>query len=253
MSAESHLSLFGVSVEQANDFILSHVTEPQVIFDAASQLGIPTSMLSEITDYSTDVISDYFQEAGLDSSELDQGSLAGKRELITKSAALFFDDFIVFNDNTGDLSTDSLREGVIAKTNANDYFAFFNPENFKGAEDGVFTPEELSIEHLGDIPATTENLESLYYGSFISLFRTIDEDEFWEFFELILSNPDILEEDFEPTSDEAIQLVNILKDPAEKPFFNNVKMAIFAIDVATEEVNLVGIQTGLQLFEEALI
>lgn len=253
MSAESHLTLFGITPNQANDFIQLHIAEPQTIFDAALQIGIPTSMLSEITGYSTDVINEYFAAAGLDSLELDQGSLAGKRELITKAAALFFDDIIVFNDNTGVLSTDSLREGVIAETNTNDYFAFFNPENFKGAEDGIFTPEELGIEHLGDIPATTENLESLYYGSFISLFQTIDENEFWDFFEIITSNPDIFEDDVDPTVDEMIQLINILNDPAEEPFFNNLQMAIFAIDVAAEAVSLVGIETGTNFFEEALI
>jgi len=253
MSTESHLSLFGVSVEQANDFILSHVSEPQVIFDAASKLGIPTSMLSEITGYSTDVISDYFQTTGLDTSILDSGSLAGTREIISSEMIdNSLEHLVTLNENTGVLSTDVLRERIIHDTNEKDYYAFFDPANFKGADDGIFTSEELGVSHLGDLPATTETLESLYYGAGIDYFQSVDFVEILELSIFLQSNSvllgyDLFSEEF------GSLLIDIFKDPAEEPYYNVIEIASFVLTFAIEKIELVGIETGSDLFQGALI
>jgi hypothetical protein len=251
MTTKSHLALFDITLEQASDFIQSHVGEPQEIFDAAWQLGIPTSMLSDITGYSTDIISEYFSVAGLDTLVLDAGSLAGKREIFSSESAASLSEYVVFNDKTGILSTSSLRESAIAATNADDYLAYFDPANFKGAEDGIFTIEELGIEHLGDIPATSETLESLSYGTMINLLQAMDLDEFLRFNDFIESNPDAFENGF--FSNEAVFLmIDILSDPAEDPFFSNPQITLFVVEAVVEEIDLIGIETGAQFFEGGL-
>jgi hypothetical protein len=252
MTAKSHLALFDITIEQANDFIQSHVSEPQTIFDAALQLGIPTSMLSEITGFSTDVISEYFGAAGLDTLVLDLGSFAGKRELLSVEFAALPDDLIVFNDNTGTLSTDSLREIIIAATSADDYFAFFDPANFKGADDGIFTSEELGIEQLGNIPATTETLESLFYGTFINALQAIDLEEALQLSDFIESNPDAFENDSFSFGETSL-MIDILSDPTEDPFFSNSQITLFAVEAVVENIDLIGIDTGIYFFEEGLI
>lgn len=71
-SAELHLASLGVTVQQARDFIFSHADEPQVIFNVAFEHNVTTSMLSEITGFSTNDISAYFAFFGLDTLQLDK-------------------------------------------------------------------------------------------------------------------------------------------------------------------------------------
>jgi len=70
-SAEFHLALLGVTIQQARDFIFSHVDEPEIIFNVASENNVTTSMLSEIVGFPTSDISAYFTSFGLDAAELD--------------------------------------------------------------------------------------------------------------------------------------------------------------------------------------
>lgn len=166
-SAESHLSKYGVTVQKAKDFILSHVNEPTTIFNTAKQFGVTTVMLSEITGYPTSDITTYFASFGLDTVLLDASApgVAGNHVLLAQDMASFV-NYIAYNNNTGALSTTALREQVLgAGILENQYFSLFDPKNFKGSEDGVFTPEETGITSLGNIPATMENIESLFYGT----------------------------------------------------------------------------------------
>ncbi|MCB1935969.1 MAG: hypothetical protein KDF59_08510 [Nitrosomonas sp.] len=181
----SHLALLGITVEQANEFLLSHATEPWTIFNTAKQHGVTTLMLSEITGFSTDIISGYFASYGIDATELNSNSMnpdddssAGKRDLLSPDMVSLA-NVISFNENTGVLSTAALRESITSFIGLEVYNSRFEPNNFKGSEDGVFTPEELGgITHLGNIPATRENLESLFYGTAINAYRNFSFEEF---------------------------------------------------------------------------
>ena len=46
--------------------------------------------------------------------------------------------------------------------------------------DGVLTPDELGVSHLGNVPATTDSIKSLVYGSLINLYSQLDETELSE-------------------------------------------------------------------------
>ena len=142
-------------------------------------------MLSEITGFSTDIISGYFASYGIDATELNSNSMnpdddssAGKRDLLSPDMVSLA-NVISFNENTGVLSTAALRESITSFIGLEVYNSRFEPNNFKGSEDGVFTPEELGgITHLGNIPATRENLESLFYGTAINAYRNFSFEEF---------------------------------------------------------------------------
>ena len=85
-----------------------------------------------------------------------------------------------FNDRTGALATATIRGQVLANANPTitaNYWNLFDPARFEGAADGVFTPEELGVSHLGTIAATAENIESLFYGTFIDVSTSIDFEE----------------------------------------------------------------------------
>lgn len=83
-----------------------------------------------------------------------------------------------FNDRTGELSTESMRAKVMTHlTNPADYWDLFDPLKFKGSFDGIYTKAELGVTHLGDLAATRENIESIFYGTYFDIVQAIDYEE----------------------------------------------------------------------------
>lgn len=94
---------------------------------------------------------------------------------------IYLDNFapvLDLNDRTGDLSNAALRAKVLVNPalTAN-YWALFNPARFQGSSDGVFTPEELGVGHLGNVAATAENIESLFFGTYFDIVQNLDQAE----------------------------------------------------------------------------
>jgi len=50
------LNYYGITVKQAMDFILANINNPEAIYNGASELGITTQHLSDITVYPADAI-----------------------------------------------------------------------------------------------------------------------------------------------------------------------------------------------------
>ncbi len=174
ISAEAHLAKLGITVEQANDFILENVDNPKLLFSVARENGVTNSMLSEITNFSTSVISDYFVAADRDPIELDQTSALVNSDLGPLEA------LVDFNHNTGVLSNASLRETVQPLIVDDLYeFTFETLESLYPffLSDGIYDAEELGVGHLTDVAATSDSLESLFYGSLINTFKALDETE----------------------------------------------------------------------------
>lgn len=176
MSAETHLAKFGITVQKASDYIFSHTDHPEIIFNKATEFAVTTEMLSEITGFSTELISDYFGKRGFDTSQLDQTSILINGNLGD------FDALVSFNEREGLLSNASLR-GVVQEAllqssiDTTAYSAVFGPQYDFQDNDGIYDAEELGVAGLGDVPATTESIESLFYGSLIKQFSAIDPSE----------------------------------------------------------------------------
>ena len=180
-TAAQHLPTIGtsgVTFEEANDFIFSHLDQPQVIFDISKQYGVTVSMLAEISGHSTDEVTAYFSNAALDAKELDKVSSLINYDL--GSLAHFVD----FDNNTGALSTAALQAIVKPKfDDPADYDDFFSPLWSSHVVDHVFTPDELGITHLGSIPhpgevfEKNEGLESVFYGTLLNIFKALDQTE----------------------------------------------------------------------------
>lgn len=75
MSAAQHLAQYGVSVGEARDFILSHLSSPGVIYQTALQFGVTATMLAEIYGSVTanDVVA-FFDAQGMNGAALDSDS-----------------------------------------------------------------------------------------------------------------------------------------------------------------------------------
>ncbi len=173
ISAEEHLAKLDVTEQQALDFILTNIDEPEVIYLAAFENGVTIAMLSEITNISTTVISDYFVAVDLQPEKLDYTSTLINFDLGSLEA------LVDFNDNVGILSNDSFRNTVRSLVNDPlDYDYSFKPV-IPGLQDkdGIYDADELGVGHLTDVPATSENLESLFFGSLINMFNALDETE----------------------------------------------------------------------------
>jgi|CXWL01.1.fsa_nt_gi hypothetical protein len=203
MSAESHLASLGVTMQQAHDFIFSHVNEPTTIFDVAKQYDITTAMLNEITGYSTNDISAYFANYGLNTADLDSVDLSG-----STSATLV--KYLAFNDSTGILSTAALRTSS----------GTFNPDRFPSASDGIFTPGELGTTRLGYVAATADNIESLFFGTWIHSLKAMDQSEMFEIgkiFDFVENDPD--------SPDLPALMDNVFSDPASNPLLSDLEIA----------------------------
>lgn len=164
-----------VTVEQANAFILANIEQPEVIFDTAKKFGITTQHLSDITGYSTEIISEYFLSSGLDNKALEDIKILLNSELGDLAS------LVGFNDHSDALSTASLADKVKPNIISEDYSGFFEPVFGYQIDDGFYTPDELGVSHLGkNVPATSESIESLFYGTLINLYAALDDAELSE-------------------------------------------------------------------------
>lgn len=175
MSAESHLAKFGITIHQAKDFIDLNIDKPEIIFDAGITYFVTIPMLSEITKYSESEINEYFKSAGKNPDNLNN------TRLLVNSDLGALESLVDFNNKTEILSNVSLREKVQPLIGDPDYYPSYDP--FFGLRapfqiwDGKYDSDELGVKHLGEIAATTENLESLFYGTLLNTFSRLDNDE----------------------------------------------------------------------------
>lgn len=179
MLAEQHLSKLGLTLEDARKFISSHQeTDPEAIFLAAFDNAVTTEMLSEITNFSPAEIKNYFSFHELNSDYLNKTHLFFNTNLAPSLEA-----FVNYNEiPEGILSTKALREKVQPMTQHIDYSDYYDEIFFERrypfqSWDDVYDPSESGIMHLGNIPASDDNLESIFYGTLINIFSRIDDNE----------------------------------------------------------------------------
>ena len=247
MSAESHLAKFGVTVQQALNFLVANIEQPETIFNVASQYAITTEMLGEITTLSPDIVSNYFAAFGFDSSELDDTSILVNVDLGA------FEQFISFNKNdaayTDDadniseaLSTESLRGFVQPFLNDSaSYDSVFGPQFAFQANDGIYDADELGIDLGVEVQATNESVESLFYGSLINMFSAFDQAELTPIVQFPVN--DRSSEDFKTFVSEAFQDVpETVLWPDDVMVRLVVNEAVILInELAAEDSSIVGV------------
>lgn len=170
--AESYLNSFGITVQQARDFIDLNIEHPEIIFEVAFEYGVTTAMLSEIKGYPGDIVREYFNSIDTDGRSLDG------RSILVNSDLGSLEPLVNFNSKAGILSNVALKEGVKNELPIKAFYdPTFAPEHRDIQKDGSYDAEELGVGSLGNVPATSESLESLFYGSLINIFSALDESE----------------------------------------------------------------------------
>lgn len=176
--AEPYLNSFGITVQQAIDFIDSNIEHPDIIYSTARDYGVTTAMLSEIKNIPKDVINEYFKPVDK------QGLFIDGMSIIVNSDLGTLEPLVNFNNRTDNLSNASLRETTLSKLKTKpDYDPFFTLKRDLH-NDGIYDTEELGAGVLGNVSATGENLESIFYGSLINMFSTLDKSEWSRITEL---------------------------------------------------------------------
>lgn len=164
---------------QALDWIYAHADQPETIFELAFGNGITTSMLSDLTGFSNNQISAYFATKGLDVGLLEEVGILFNSELGS------LDHLVEFNDHGGALSTVSLRDTVKVsfEDDSTSYDGFFESLFDYQESDGIYSPDELGVKNLGNITASEENIESIFYGTLINIFQQFDAAEYQQIIE----------------------------------------------------------------------
>lgn len=248
MTAQEHLAQYGVSMEQARAFIISNLDNLQHILDVCNQFGVTNQMLAEIYGGVTaDDVEAYFSSNGLDSSTLDQsdtpdgGDTGGDAIQFLPDNLSGLLSLIALNENTGTLSNASLRSKVIPNTGEAEYQAAFDPNSYEGAEDGVFTAEELGLSEFENLPATWETVESLFYGTLINTLKAIDLQEATELSNFVTTNADALAASDPTVYDQYFALINsIFEDEATSPLYSDTLIETVAVTSAEFFVTLIG-------------
>jgi hypothetical protein len=185
MDASQHLKTYGLTLEQARNFIDQNMKSPAYIYNVARAFKIDSQMLAEIVaptfpGIGAAQVEDFFTGKGLNGKDLNASVLNPVAPVKSWQGGSPIASHMTFNDNTDTLSTESLREAVIAKVGETKYLKAFNPSALPGSADGVLSTSDLGFSHLGDIEATWQNIESLYYGTVIHLLRGVSISEFDE-------------------------------------------------------------------------
>lgn len=246
MSTSSYLANFGVTIEQAREYVFANLDNPQAIFATARQFGVTNEMLGEIAGgYSAQQVQGYLAGFGIDASALET-------EPLFPSEMLQFSTVMGLNTETGALSTASLREQVKAHTGAAAYAAAFDPNQYAGGLDGVFSAADLGVLNLGDLPATAETLESLFYGTIIRLTGTVDTEELQQVASFVQDNAAGLENE-DPAVESALVtlMLGIVQDQAVVSPFTPALISEVAVASAVALVGFAS-QHDQSLFDELL-
>ncbi|MDQ1337901.1 MAG: hypothetical protein QG617_868, partial [Campylobacterota bacterium] len=150
-------------------------------------------------------------------------------------------NLISLDTYSGDLSIAALRTQVIAQTGSDAYYAAFDPINYEGSADGVFTAVELGLPNFENLPATVETIESLFYGTIIKAYKAVDVEEATSINSFITANQSGLEAENETTFGAYINLmVSIFSDPASPSIFSDPTIAEMTVSAGSMFVEIVG-------------
>lgn len=251
MSTSSYLANFGVTIEQASQYVHANMHDLHGIAATARQYGITDEMLGEIaghaagTHYSGAEVRGYLAGFGVNTAGLSAESLF-------PSEMLQFSSVMTLNVETGTLSTASLRTQVIARTGEAAYNAAFDPNHYAGGLDGVFSVADLGVSSLGDLPATAQTLESLFYGTIVRLAGTLDMQEAFDVAAFVNTHRAAMESGDPAVESAFLALMHgIVEDHAMMPALTDTQIAQAAVASAVALVGFAS-QHDQSLFAELL-
>lgn len=260
MTASEQLEKYGLSVDIAREWIVDHIDSPQTIYNVAHAGGLSNDMIAEILSplapgLDGTAVENFFTSHGLAGGALNDDNSAND----SNKAALLSDDMnsltelVGMNTNDGILSTSALRQATQSQLDDTGWYAeLFNPDNYIGSEDGLFTAAEIGIPGLTTFAATSANLESLFYGTLINVMRSVDTDEVYQLYNFIAANQSALEAGSETAAEQLSSLmIDAFQDTASSPAFSDNLISAAIAQGTAVAVELIGNSNDSSLFGDA--
>jgi len=257
MNTTQHLSSLGLSMAQCRSYIAANLDKPVTLYYAAKQHKIDSQMLAEIVQdqfpgVNATQVEAFFSSYGLRGQDLNAAKLNPAPVVKSWQGDSKVKSLFSFNDNTGVLSTESMRDTVVAKVGLDKYIQTFNPKNIPGAADGVLSVADLGFSQLGDIAATWQNIESLFYGTVSKMSHSLSRSETQELYDFTqknsfwiqVKNPVVMAQ-FEKLMLDAFLDPATEQDPA---VLSDAQIADAISNALIAQVSLVGIDTSQNLF-----
>lgn len=203
MTTADYLAKFNLTIQDAYNFVMSHLGNPKQIYDVCKQFGVSNEMLSDIVGMgiSPTQVRDFFNSFGLDGNALFavnmQSNLGLDNYNNLDDVSALFSNLLTVNNESGSLSSASLKQQIISVTGESAYNSAFNPWVFDATGDGVINANDFGGGTMGNLAATQESVESIYYGTLISMLKSIDiyENQEMEVFvyenQLALANQEV--------------------------------------------------------------
>lgn len=261
MNTSDYLAQLGVSLDQARSFVMANLGNPGTIYNVAKQFKIDSQILADIVapqfpGVTASQVEAFFSQHGHDGTRLNANHIHDSTSSLMEESTLELPHLYGFNHHTGILSTPSLRDAIVAQVGMTSYTQAFDPIYLPGAADGVFSTNDLGFAQLGNIPATWQNVESLFFGTFINMLTSISQNEGTEVANFVDANAHLLDlENRDILAQLEQHIVNMFADTVpddEMPFFSNAQVAEAAIDTVVQAIQWMGNHGNTSLFDDML-
>ena len=233
-TASSALAQHGWTTAQAAQWIQAHLNDPAQIQNAMASLGLDYTMLSEVAaqlqpGITPAQIQQFFQ-ASIPQPQPQPQPQPGP-QVPGAGEAVFpteLQNLVSLNQNTGVLSNANVRSIALQQgVSAERYDQLFSPSSIDLNGDGILSTNELGLSALGNLPATSDTVASLLYGTVINVFHALDMQELTNIGNFV--NAHANEIAYNPNSPYVAQLesmmVDALSTPAAQPILSDAQIA----------------------------
>ena len=229
-TASSALAQHGWTVAQAAQWIQAHLNDPAQIQNAMASLGLDYTMLSEVAaqlqpGITPAQIQQFFQ-ASIPQPQPQPGpQVPGAGEAVFPTE---LQNLVSLNQNTGVLSNANVRSIALQQgVSAERYDQLFSPSSIDLNGDGILSTNELGLSALGNLPATSDTVASLLYGTVINVYHALDMQELMSIGNFVSAHANEIA--YNPNSPYVAQLesmmVTALSTPAAQPILSDAQIA----------------------------
>lgn len=252
-TAQSIVQKFNLTTAQVGEWLhANYYSNPANVQEIAKLAGLDSIMLSEllsphISGITPDAINQYLQQQIPPTpSPIPHPT----RPVMSDDAAAQIAALVGPNQNHGILSTDYLRSQILQQgIGQEQYNRLYDPSQYIGHEDGVFTPQELGFDHLGNLSATSQTLESLFYGTLINTLRAIDHREAAQLDRFVEKNYNQLIPGTDTFEEFIAMTLNMFSTPATQPFLNDHDISESIVESASMVIDLMGLHGDMALMD----
>lgn len=260
MNTSQHLSNLGVTMEQCRSFISANLDKPANIFNVAKQYNIDSQMLADIVQdqfpgVNAAQVEAFFSQHGLNGKDLNAANLNPTPIVQSWQGDSPINTLFALNHNVGVLSNEAMRAAVVNKVGLEQYMNTFSIQYIPGSADGVLSTADLGFSQIGDMAATWQNIESLYYGTMIKMLRNVTYGEAAELNTFFIKNQSaLMTEDPEVLRQFQTLMLDIFIDPPtalDRTFMTDLEIAQSVQSGLAAAVPLVGVEPNQNLFNNA--